>query len=184
MTTLVRSTAVPSALLRDWLVLSLSLATWLLDQAAKLAVARWMELGQSIPEAGFFRLTYATNTGSAFGLFPNQSFALIIASFFAIGILVLFYGSHARHNAWVRLSIGLQLGGAVGNLTDRILRGSVVDFVDVGPWPVFNVADSAIVAGLILLLAVVATDGGRPRPVPWPGPPPEWQPGTAPDPGC
>lgn len=182
MTTVARY--LPAALLRDWLVLPLAIAVWTLDQITKLAVVRWMEFGQSIPETGFFRLTHVTNTGSAFGLFPNQSLALIVASFFAIGILLVFYGSRARHNVWVRLSIGLQLGGAVGNLTDRVLRGAVVDFVDVGPWPVFNVADSAIVVGLILLLAVVATDGGRPRPVPWPGPPPEWRPGAAADPGC
>jgi len=173
-----------AALLRDWLVLPIALLVWVLDQLAKAAIARWMEFGQSIPESGFVHLTYTTNTGGAFGLFPNQSLTLIIASFLAVGVLLLFYGSRARHNPWVRLSIGLQLGGAIGNLTDRLVRGYVVDFMHVGPWPVFNLADSAIVVGLILLMAIFLTDTGRPKPVPWPGPPPEWRPDTAPDPGC
>lgn len=173
-----------AALLRDWLVLPLALLVWILDQLAKAAIVRWMESGQSIPESGFVRLTFTTNTGSAFGLFPNQSLALIIASFLAVGVLLLFYGSRARHSPWVRLSIGLQLGGAFGNLTDRLVRGYVVDFVHVGPWPVFNLADSAIVVGLILLMTLFIADTGRPKPVPWPGPPPEWRPGMTPDPGC
>ncbi|MSQ13374.1 MAG: signal peptidase II [Dehalococcoidia bacterium] len=173
-----------AALLRDWLVLPIALLVWTLDQLAKAAIARWMEFGQSIPESGLVRLTFTTNTGSAFGLFPNQSLALIIASFLAVGALLFFYGSRAKHSSGVRLSIGLQLGGAFGNLTDRLARGYVVDFVHVSPWPVFNLADSAIVVGLILLLAIFIADTGRPKSVPWPGPPPEWRPDTAPDPGC
>lgn len=173
-----------AALLRDWLVLPIALLVWGLDQLAKAAIVRWIEFGQSIPESGFVRLTFTTNTGSAFGLFPNQSLALIVASFLAVGVLLLFYGSRAKHSSSVRLSIGLQLGGAFGNLSDRLVRGYVVDFVHIGPWPVFNLADSTIVVGLILLLAIFITDTGRPKPVPWRGPPPEWRLDAAPDPGC
>lgn len=174
-----------AVLWRDWLLIPIALMVAGADQLAKLSVQHWMEVGQSIPNTGLFRFTYITNTGASFSLFPNQSLALVVASFFAIAVLLLFYGGYARHNPLVRLSLGLQLGGAVGNLTDRLWHGYVVDFVDAGRWPVFNLADSAIVAGLVVLLFVVTGEGARrPRAVQWPGPPPEYRPGAAPDPGC
>ena len=109
---------------------------------------------RSWPEDGFFRFTYGTNSGTAFGLFPNQTFFLIVFSAGAIGFIYYFYRSHAMPSLLLRLAMGLQLGGALGNLLDRVRAGKVVDFLGVGPWPTFNIADSAIVTGITLLIAI------------------------------
>lgn len=134
-----------------------------LDQFTKYLVSSFLLPGDSIPSWGIFHITYTTNTGSAFGLFPNQTFFLIIASVIGIAILALFYRSHPYSGPWFKVSLGLQLGGACGNLTDRALLGHVVDFIEVGWWPVFNIADASIVTGIIILAAMVflAERGGQ-----------------------
>jgi signal peptidase II len=71
-----------------------------------------------------------------------------------VGVLLYIYHTHPGPGRLVRLSLALLLGGAVGNLVDRLRLGHVVDFIDVGPWPVFNLADSSIVVGIILLAAL------------------------------
>ena len=118
------------------------------DQVSKGLIRLTLSPGESVPELGFFRFTYVTNSGSAFGFFPNQTMFLILASFVVIVILLVFYRTQPISNVLVQISLGVQLGGAVGNLTDRIRVGYVVDFIDIGAWPVFNIADSAIVVGL------------------------------------
>ena len=152
--------------LADHAWLLLAPAAFALDQLTKLFVRSNFELGESWPATGFFRLTYGTNTGSAFGLFPNQTLALILASLVAIGFLIYFYRAHSLNRPLLRAAIGLQLGGALGNLVDRVRTGAVVDFIDVGPWPIFNVADSCIVVGMIVLVSVLLLaerDGARKR---------------------
>ena len=128
-----------------------------LDQLTKALIREAMEIGQSWPADGFFRFTYGTNSGSAFGLFQNYTGLLIVASAIAIGFLIFFYKTYSPPSALLRLAIGLQLGGAVGNLVDRIRVGAVVDFIDVGPWPIFNLADSAVVVGMAMLAVVLLT---------------------------
>ncbi len=140
---------------RDWLLLSTVPTVLFLDQISKLIIKNTLVLGESWPAEGFFRITYGTNSGTAFGLFPNQTLFLIIASFIAIGFLVYFYRTHARPRPLLRVAIGLQLGGALGNLLDRIAYGSVVDFIDVGWWPIFNLADSSILVGMAILIGVL-----------------------------
>ena len=132
-------------------------AVLVLDQLTKALVRGSMRLGESWPAEGFVRLTYGTNTGSAFGLFPNQTGLLIVASIIATGFLVVFYRAYSPPSPLLRLAIGLMLGGAVGNLVDRLRVGAVVDFIDVGPWPIFNLADSAVVVGMALLAAAMLT---------------------------
>jgi signal peptidase II len=157
-------------ILRDFLLVPATLWVVALDQLSKYLVHRFMAVGTSLPEAGLLRITHVTNSGGAFGFFPDQTLILTAASFVGIGVLLLFYWSHSRPSRLVRLSLGLQLGGAVGNLVDRLRAGEVVDFIDVGPWPVFNLADSSIVIGLGLLLGLfLASDWGGRRRL---GPPP------------
>ncbi len=132
-----------------------------LDQVTKAIVANRLYFGQSVPYDGFFRITLTHNTGGAFGLFPDQTMALVLASFVAIGILFFLYRSHALSSPLLRLSLGLQLGGALGNLVDRIRLGAVTDFIDVGPWPIFNVADASIVVGILLLLFLILSPSKR-----------------------
>lgn len=140
---------------KDWLFLPIAAAVLALDQFTKHLVTSNMVLGQHIPAEGFFRITYTYNTGALFGLFPNQTFILTIASFVGIAFLFFYYRVHPFPGILMRLSLGLQLGGAIGNLTDRVRLGRVTDFIDVGPWPVFNLADSSIVVGLIIVGFIV-----------------------------
>ncbi|MBI4281976.1 MAG: signal peptidase II [Chloroflexi bacterium] len=144
--------------------LAILCAALAVDQMTKMAVVFTMMPGQSLPESGLFRFTYLINTGSAFGFFPNQTLFLIIASFVGIGVLLVFYRTHPVNSTLLQISLGLQLGGATGNLVDRVRLGYVVDFIDVGVWPVFNLADSAIVMGLLGLLWTLAFTSGKPAP--------------------
>ena len=148
---------------RDWVLLATLAAAVAADQITKLVVKSNLALGESWPAEGFLRISHGTNTGSAFGLFRGQPVILTIASIFAIGFIVFYYRTQTVKRPMVRFTIGLLLGGALGNLTDRLRMGEVVDFIDVGPWPVFNLADSSIVVGMALLVASVVLAGGGSR---------------------
>ena len=149
---------------RHRFVIGLMLLVYALDQATKYAVSHLLALGESWPAEGLFRITYIFNTGSAFGLFRGQNTPLIFASFVGIVILAVVYRTHPNPTWVLHTSLGLQLAGAVGNLTDRLTVGRVIDFVDVGRWPIFNVADSAIVMGVLLLAWVILTTGAKRKP--------------------
>lgn len=146
---------------RDWIVAATAVAALVADQVTKYLVRENMAIGESWPAEGFFRLTHGTNTGSAFGLFQDQTVILTIASVFAIGFIVYFYRSHSDRSSMTKLTVGLLLGGAVGNLIDRLIAGRVTDFIDVGPWPIFNLADSSITVGITLLIASLVLTGGK-----------------------
>ena len=149
---------------KDLVLLQLAALVFLIDQFSKFLVLEFLPVrGTSFPREGLFRFTHTHNTGSAFGLFQDQNTPLIIASLVGIAVLVLIFHSQPRPGNLLRLSIGLQLGGAAGNLIDRFLLGHVTDFMDVGLWPVFNVADASIVTGLVILgwLFLVQDSGGR-----------------------
>ncbi|MEW5985916.1 MAG: signal peptidase II [Chloroflexota bacterium] len=126
-----------------------------IDHLTKLLVEAWLPLNTTwapFPALGdYFRLTHTSNTGAAFGLFPGGSpvFAAVAVGV-ALFILVYNYRLEAGHTL-LRVALGLQLGGAMGNLIDRLRLGHVTDFFDFGPWPVFNVADLAVVTGVVLL---------------------------------
>ena len=144
---------------RDLVVLQLALLVFLLDQFTKFLVRELLPLRFSFPYDGFFRITHTYNTGSAFGIFQGQNTPLIFVSFVGIVILALIYRSQARPSNLLRFSLALQLGGAFGNLVDRLWLGHVTDFIDIGPWPVFNLADASIVSGLVILAWVFLRPG-------------------------
>ena len=124
-----------------------------LDQGSKLLVLNMMSEGQSIPVIdGIFKLTYVKNAGAAFGIFQNQTPFFIIVTFLVVILVVVFYKKVPQDKLILRLGLGLQVGGAIGNLIDRIRFGQVTDFFEVPHWPVFNVADMAIVIGVGLLV--------------------------------
>ena len=104
---------------------------------------------------GVLRFTYTTNPGGAFGLFGSAPYLFLAATLVVCAAVVA--ASFGSHSSVLSVGLGLVLGGALGNLTDRIVRGSglngrVVDFIDFRVWPVFNVADAAIVIGAMLIL--------------------------------
>ena len=137
-----------------------------LDQITKAIVRHSLLVGESFPRDGVVRITHTFNTGSAFGLFPDQTLFLIVASFAGISILLLVYRNHPLHGSLLRLSLGMQLGGALGNLVDRIRMGQVTDFIDLGFWPVFNLADASIVIGIIILVSLFPWVDRRRRQLP------------------
>ena len=114
------------------LVFALALAG---DQLSKALVRGALSIGESLPAEGFLRLTHVTNSGAIFGFFPNQAIVMTAASVLGIAVLLYFYHAHAGSDWRVRVSMGLLLGGAVGNLIDRLALGKVTDFLDVGAWP-------------------------------------------------
>ncbi len=137
----------------SWHLLALQLAaiTLTLDQFTKYLVRELLVYRASFPYAGFLRFTHTHNTGSAFGIFQGQNLPLIFVSLLGIAVLLAIYFSQPRPGNLLRFSLGLMMGGAVGNLMDRLHQGWVTDFIDIGPWPVFNIADASIVTGLVML---------------------------------
>ena len=127
----------------------------LLDQASKRFIeanvvynTSWMPWEWLAP---FFQITHIGNTGIAFGLFSGGSMIFAIIAIVVTGAIVyIAYTLPAGHLA-MRITLGVILGGAIGNLIDRLRQGYVTDFLDFGPWPVFNVADMAVVFGAITL---------------------------------
>jgi signal peptidase II len=127
------------------------------DQFSKAWIRSNLAVGQSLPEGGFFRLTHIHNTGAAFGLFQGHSFPLTIASFAGIVILLVYVFFVCRrfplvNNMLSRAALGAVLGGTVGNLIDRLNFGYVTDFIGVGIWPPFNVADASITVGAVVFV--------------------------------
>lgn len=140
--------------------LLIAFAVAVADQISKLYIAGSMELFQSVPVIkGIFNLTYITNTGTAFGLFTEYEKLLLGFGIIAgIGITVYMIKFGIVMPRWDYIALSLILGGAWGNLVDRLLRGAVVDFLDFQIWPIFNLADSAITVGVcILFFATVLT---------------------------
>jgi signal peptidase II len=123
------------------------------DQLTKLLVSHQFKNGSTLPLlGGVVQLEYARNTGAAFSLFQADGVVLaVVAIAVSVGILV-YYRRTSGGPLLVRCALGLVLGGAMGNLVDRIRLGFVVDFIDLHWWPVFNVADSCIVVGVALLV--------------------------------
>jgi signal peptidase II len=123
-----------------------------LDQLTKWLTIQNLAVGQSWPETGFFRFTHAWNTGTAFSLFQGQGDILTWVSLGAVVILTWIYRSIDNPSWLLRIAFGMQFGGAIGNIIDRVRIGHVTDFIDVGPWPIFNIADSSIVIGIGLMI--------------------------------
>lgn len=142
--------------LKLWSFFLTALGVVLADQLSKLGIRSNLLVGQSLFEVGFFQITRVPpNTGAAFGLFQDHSFALTIAAIIAAGLLLVYAFIIRRQllpldGRLAGIALGLVLGGTVGNLIDRLLFGGVTDFISVGWWPAFNIADSSVVVGVIL----------------------------------
>jgi len=131
----------------------LAALVFLVDQAAKKAIEDNLVPGQYVEVLGPLELTLAHNRGVAFGLAGGAGIGLIAVTLAALGLVVfLFARDPARRGMW--LATGLVAGGALGNLADRVFAGEVTDYIAVGSWPAFNVADIAITCGVVLLALI------------------------------
>ena len=139
-----------------WLVVGTAFAVVLLDQLSK----RWIERNLPIYELivpfpalrNFFTITHFTNTGAAFGLFRDQGVLFVVIALVVIVTIIVYARYLPIERRLVRFALGLQLGGAIANnLIDRPRQGHVTDFIYFHFWPAFNIADMAIVSGVVLL---------------------------------
>lgn len=150
--------------------LAIASVVFLVDQGLKQLVERSMSLGESVPVVrGVLDLTHIKNTGGAFGILGGQEYVLLLGSAVAVAF-VLWMLLAGTPNLLTAAGCGLILGGAAGNLLDRLASGQVTDYADLGfwplrEWPIFNAADAAIVVGVGLLLVSVLRPDKAGQPV-------------------
>ena len=125
---------------KDFLFFTIILSVIILDQLTKY-IAKNLK-----------NLKIIMNPGSLWGLFPNATILLIWLSVIVVGVFLYNYDKIQKSNIKIKIGSALIVGGAIGNLIDRILYKSVIDFIDFGWWPSFNISDSAITIGVILLI--------------------------------
>jgi len=145
---------------KDLRVFGAALVVLAADQISKHLVRCYLLPGVPWNPASWLRpilsFTYVTNTGAAFGLFPDLGWFYTFVAIAVIALILFFYRHLPFHSWLVQLSLGMQLGGAFGNLADRLWHGQVIDFIDlnfwpVQEWPVFNLADSSVVVSVCIL---------------------------------
>ncbi|MCX4190071.1 signal peptidase II [Methylophaga sp. OBS3] len=138
----------------------LSFAVIVADQATKTIILNWLDLYQTVPVMPFFNLTLAYNTGAAFSFLASaggwQRWFFVILAAVIVTVLTVWLSRLAKTAKLEAISLALIIGGAVGNVVDRLMHGHVIDFLDVyvgtNHWPAFNIADSAICVGAVLLI--------------------------------
>jgi signal peptidase II len=151
-----------------WLAYATAVVAVILDQASKHWIMHGLELASlgTVPVFGPLQLTWLENRGVSFGLFHSEASTTrwILTSFALIVAAAIAFMARNAQRPLVALAFGLMVGGAVGNAIDRMRFGAVIDFIDLQklffPW-VFNIADSALTVGVILLLVDMATDKPR-----------------------
>lgn len=160
----------PTGDTRRWLVpAALGVAVLAADQLSKAwTVATLGPQPGSVVQpviAPWLNLVYGRNTGVAFGLFQDLSGLFTLTSLLITAGAIYAYAYHLPNRVpWVQVAMGLIVGGALGNLADRVRLGYVVDFIQVGWWPLFNLADSAITAGVTMLAGYLIFVGDEPAP--------------------
>ncbi len=159
--------------LRDLILFAIAAIVLSADQASKAWAIENIPLNTAYdifppPLGDWIILTRITNSGAAFGLFPQLSIVFTFVALIVSVVIVAYYRSIPTGQWIVRLSLGMQLGGAIGNLIDRLRFGSVTDLLYVRPFPVFNIADAAIVTGVGLLMFRLwrISPKAEPQPVP------------------
>ncbi|MFD1360266.1 signal peptidase II [Lentibacillus salinarum] len=134
-----------------------------IDQLTKWIVVKTMELGEQVTVIGnFFYLTSHRNSGAAWGILQGQmGFFYVVTAIVVVG-LIYFMQKYAKESKVLAIALSLILGGAIGNFIDRLLRNEVVDFFDViifgYDYPIFNIADAALVVGVILVIIITIID--------------------------
>ncbi|MBL1135231.1 MAG: signal peptidase II [Chloroflexi bacterium] len=141
------------------LLFGVAVQTIITDQITKWIVVQSLDYGETwvpIPALkSIFDITYTRNTGAAFGMAQEFGNIFLLIAVVVVGAIVYYYRKLPTGSWLVRLTLGLQMGGALGNALDRITRGYVVDFFHVHGYPIFNVADSSIVVGVVVLVMLL-----------------------------
>lgn len=143
------------------LLISLAAIILIADQILKQIVTNELSGGRTVKIlAGLVQFDYTRNSGAAFGILRARGLVFALVAILVSAGIVIYYRRVAESPLIVRIALGLILGGALGNLLDRVRLGYVVDFIDLRWWPVFNLADSSIVVGVLLLTAYAVTSPG------------------------
>jgi signal peptidase II len=130
-------------------LLSTAFVVFAVDHLTKWLVTQHIALGDQVPSSGPVTFHHVENRGAAFGLFPQLQF-IFLAVALVVAAYILIAGRRFGPGVFPQVLLGMVLGGAVANAVDRFVQGYVVDFIDLQRWPVFNVADMAIVIGILL----------------------------------
>ncbi len=134
----------------------LSLLIFILDQLSKRLVLNYLKDIREMPIfKNILHFTYVENRGAAFGIMQNKKWFFIILTILVIAFIVIYFREDKGYPRVMMIGLSLIVGGAIGNLVDRIVYGFVIDFIDFRIWPVFNIADMAIVIGQILVAYIV-----------------------------
>lgn len=142
---------------RYWQIVGIAVVIVALDQWTKNLVRANIPLGGTwLPESWewfspYARIVHWYNTGAAFGMFKEGSMVFTVLAFIVIGLILYYYPQVEKADWSLRIAMSMQLGGATGNLIDRLTIGHVTDFISVGKFPVFNVADASITVGAAVL---------------------------------
>lgn len=138
------------------MILILSLIFLIVDQISKILVVKFLDLNSVTVIKNFFYLTYTNNTGAAFSILTDKRIFLVLVGIIILILLIYYLKKHQIKNTINKIAFALVIGGSIGNLIDRIIRGSVVDFIDIKifsyNFPIFNLADTFITIGVLLLL--------------------------------
>lgn len=140
------------------LLVAVACAAFAVDRVTKALVQANIPVGtRRLLPGGIVYLDHAQNTGAAFSVAPSMGNLFLLFALVATVVIVYYHRRVPRAEVWTRVALGMVLGGALGNALDRVLTGSVTDFIDLQFWPVFNLADSAIVVGAAILVWRFAT---------------------------
>jgi signal peptidase II len=133
-------------------MLSVAVAAIVADQLTKRLIEHQLALNQSHHVLPFIAITHVRNTGIAFGIFPGRLGIVSVLTVVAVAWMLLHFARSGARHVLLPVALGLLVGGSVSNLIDRVRDGRVTDFIHVSHWPTFNLADSFIVVGVVLLL--------------------------------
>jgi signal peptidase II len=148
----------------QWVALAaIALAAVAADQLTKHIVTSQLKLDDAVHVLGPFWIHHVRNSGIAFGFFSQATAVVIVLTGLAVLWMLVFFGRSGSRHPILPVALGLVIGGSTSNLLDRVRLGYVTDFLDLRWWPAFNLADSFIVAGVLILLATLALAEREPR---------------------
>jgi signal peptidase II len=148
----------------QWLALAaIALAAVAADQLTKRIVVGELSLDEGVHVVGPFWIRHVQNSGIAFGLFSQATAVVIVLTAIAVAWMLLFFARSGSRHPILPVALGLVIGGSVSNLVDRLRLGYVTDFLDLRWWPAFNLADTFIVVGVLVLLGALLLAEREPR---------------------